>query len=127
MKKNNIRYFLLLIFATCVLMGVQACGGDEPDSPNPEPTPTPPPTSATMSTVMTQLLDQTSCLNPDQTRLNLINEVQKFSDACSKADYDKYYKLTSASDGLHFARIILLPGQRAPDHRKSGIDSRQKP
>ncbi len=108
MKKNSIRYFLLLIFATCVLMGVQACGGDEPDSPNPEPTPTPPPTSATMSTVMTQLLDQTSCLNPDQTRMNLINEVQKFSDACSKADYDKYYKLTSASEASKMESNTIL-------------------
>lgn len=108
MKKNMIRFSLSSIFVCCALMGVQACGGDEPDSPAPEPTPTPPPTSVTMSTVITQLLDQTSCLNPDQTRMNLINEVQKFSDACSKADYDKYYKLTSASEASQMESNTIL-------------------
>ncbi len=108
MKKNIFRNSLLLIFAAGILMGVQACGGDGPETPNPDPTPAPPATSASISTVMTQLLDQTSCLTPDQTRMNLINEVQKFCDACPKADYDKYYKLTSATEASKMETNTIL-------------------
>lgn len=102
------------MFTAVALFGAAACGGDEPDKPNGNDTPggseTPvtPSTSSTMETVMNNLLNNTSCFNADKTRTDLMDQVQKFADACSKADYDTYYKLASASEAAKMENNTIL-------------------
>lgn len=108
MFKNILKHTALALMATCTLMSVQACGGDDNDEPKPTP-PTPPtPTEKTIATVMDDLLDNTSCFNADAKRLELIDQVQAFCDKCSKADYDKYYKLSSASEASKMENNTIL-------------------
>lgn len=100
---KTIRISLISLFAAAALFGAAACGGDEPSEPNNNNNNSnsgnePPQTEQGIDAVVSDLLDKTSCKNADQTRMNLINQIQKFSDACSKADYDNYYKLASSSE-----------------------------
>jgi len=108
MKKNTIKISLFSLLAVVALSGATACGGDEPNGGGEEPAPTPAPSTNTIETVMSQLLDNTSCFNPDETRMKLIDEVQKYGDACSKADYDSYYKVSSASESAKLENNTIL-------------------
>lgn len=96
---------MISLFAAAALLGAAACGGDEPDTPNKGNgtennggNETPTVVASGIESVMNDLLNNTSCKNADATRMKLIDQVQKYSDACSKADYDNYYKLTSSSE-----------------------------
>lgn len=89
MRRNKFNLSIISLFAAAALLGVSACGGDEPE-PNVDPTPTPTPETS-IETVMSDVLTQTSCMNPDEKRLGLLKDIQKYCDACSKADFDAYY------------------------------------
>ena len=109
LKIKNIRISILTMFAATALFGAVACGGDEPDTPSGGGNdPAPQPSGSTIETVVADLLDNTSCLNADDKRMKLIEQVQKYSDACPKADYDKYYKLSSASDAAKMENNTIL-------------------
>lgn len=109
MNLSTIKISLISVFATTALLGAVACGGDEPDNPGKKPdTPDPVPSASTIESVMTDLLDQTSCFDAGDKRMKLIDEVQKYCDACSKADYDRYYKLSSASEAAKMENNSIL-------------------
>ncbi len=108
--KTQIKKLLTVtsVYFTLVFVMLASCGGDEPDAPNTDPTPVPPVSERTIDDVMADLLDKTSCTNPDETRMRLINEVQKYCDACPKSDYDTYYKLASASESSKMEHNTIL-------------------
>lgn len=58
--------------------------------------------------IMTRLLDQTDCTNPDDTRMALIGDVQEFCDACSKAYYDTYYATATTMESNKLAENTIL-------------------
>lgn len=102
---------MISLFAAVSLFGAAACGGDEPGKPDDvkEPVnPNPPSSTADINSVMTDLLDNTSCFDLTGKRKELMNEVQKYCDACSKADYDAYYKLSSASQSAAKEKGTIL-------------------
>lgn len=58
--------------------------------------------------IMNSLLDNTTCTNPDETRMSLIADVQEFCDACSKAYYETYYTTSQTLQSNKLAENTIL-------------------
>ena len=111
MKDKMIKFKLFgLVALMSVSVCVAGCGGDEPKTPGPsegkdkEPTET----TSSISTIVSDLLDKTSCFNADATRKGLMDKIQKYCDECKKSDYETYYKLTSLSEAAKMENNTIL-------------------
>lgn len=107
-KKLGIFIVVMAISAGTLFMS--SCGGDEPETPVKEDgnVPTPPGNTTGINEIMNDLLNNTSCFNLTDKRKSLMEDVQKYCDACSKSDYDEYYKLASASQSAAKEKGTIL-------------------